>query len=146
YGSLKVKIDEKSGALATYDFQTITGVYRNLEIYWKLRDNSAGTGVSFATMTFNNDTGANYNDENFVVAGNAATAPDESIGRANLRAMIECGGGQGAGQYSEGTTTVYSYSDTNSRKSFISQIAQDGGDAGSGTATRLNSGRWKTSN
>lgn len=135
----------QSGALSTYDFTSIPSAYRTLELKCKLRDNSTATSSGFVDLIFNGDSGNNYNQE-LQVADATNLAAAESLGRANIQAMLSSGGNQAAGCYCTATIEIASYSDTNSRKAVSARIAQDNGDATTNTATRILTGRWRTLN
>jgi hypothetical protein len=122
YGSLPVKLDEKSGASATYDFQNIPGGYRRIEFEVVLRDSTGTGGVKNTTMTINNDsTVANYSRQSSSMIA-ASVAAVEEIGGAVWRPILCVGGGSTAGFYSSGVVRMPGYSSAvTTRKTFISE-------------------------
>lgn len=55
-----VKLDEKSGSSAGYSFTSISGDYRHLLLISYLRSDRASVSNDNLAMTFNGDTGSNY--------------------------------------------------------------------------------------
>jgi hypothetical protein len=57
-GGLTLLATASPSAAASFNFTSISGSYKNLVLYWK--NFQASAGGTFATMKLNNDSGANY--------------------------------------------------------------------------------------
>jgi hypothetical protein len=92
-GLTKLFSSTLSGAASSIDsgvagFSTSLSV---LYIYLVLRTNDAGTGSGNALITFNNDAGANYNQQN-LSAINATVAGAQNLARNNIGVNVNSAG------------------------------------------------------
>lgn len=132
-----------SGALASYDFTGIPAGFKMIEVKWLLRDNSAIAGGAFCLTRVNNDSGANYHNQQGRWLAATAVA-GEAIGVTNWNSAVTAGGGLAAGIMDAGVFRIYSYADAVSRKKMEGSIAQDDGDTTGKTILYQIGGTWKS--
>lgn len=70
---------------------TFSTTFSVLTIYIVARTNDAGTGAGAALVTFNNDSGTNYNQQN-LSGNNASAAASQNLARANFGFNVNSAG------------------------------------------------------
>lgn len=113
-GAPATSIDSGSGG-----FSTALSV---LTIYIVARTNDAGTGAGSVLLTFNNDSGANYNQQN-LSGNNASAAASQNLARNNFGFNVDSAGDT-AGAASIIVVTVPLYAGTTFQKSATAQHFQ----------------------
>jgi hypothetical protein len=143
-GSLALLADsgELGSAAATIDFTSISGSYKELELEWDLRGDTAAAFAS-VLLRINNDSTANYDWQqmfaNNVTTFNALTNADTSIKVGLMPANTAT-----ASLFGVGRVQVPNYASTHHKKALQSQCFE-AQDASTGLLVGIWGGQWRTS-
>lgn len=134
-----------TGGETAINFNSIPGTYVSLQIRGIAKDSyTTGTGeATDTTLTFNSDTGANYNYHQLKGDGTSATAPAPgSPPTSNMAAVITTVYGSATSIFGVSIVDIHDYASTTKYKTVR---GFSGGDLNSGTTKsnlRLGSGLW----
>jgi len=117
-----------TGTASNFDLTSISQAYYHLKLYLYLRSTGAVEG-DFALMTFNGDSGANYNEE--TLYGQNTTASAGKSGGASRLAPIwsSAGGSTNAANFAGGVFDIPHY--TGANRKMIYGVCGSWDDAGS---------------
>ena len=87
---------------ANFDFTSISGSYKHLRLYVQGRSNDSSSGFMAINMTFNNDTGANY-DWQRITTTTGSVAAAASAGQTSARIGLTLGDTSAAANNAGGT-------------------------------------------
>jgi hypothetical protein len=120
-GGLTLLATATPSAAASFNFTSISGSYKNLVMVWK--NFQASAGGTFATMTLNNDSGANYEFQTLRIksqTSNIAVDAADDSGRTSMMGATSANqafGGQFAGLATQtagrGWLRIWNYTETN---------------------------------
>lgn len=105
-----------SGTAASISFTTISGAYTNLQIVISGRGDNVGTSQGL-TMTFNSDTGNNY-DWQYIRAHGTTLVGAETLATSNLYVCDMPCAGAPAGAAGQATITIAGYAGSTYQKTF----------------------------
>lgn len=130
------------GGIASFDFTSIPGTYKNLEIHFQGRSDQATTAVNLR-ITMNNDGGNNYDYEQVYTSATSAPSAAEGIAGAfglvgNLTGANAPSGSAGAGKI-----TIPDYAGTTFHKNALATAGHSQSDASAGTYWINTVVRWR---
>jgi hypothetical protein len=126
------------------DIQNIPQNYASLLLYTVLRDDSAGAGLTAASVRFNGDAGANYDVQYLEGQGSTAGA-GESYANTSLGLPLEATNGNPAGLFCEGEFSIPSYAGVVANKSMLGVTTSKIGVSSGNERTRTAGGHWRSS-
>jgi hypothetical protein len=111
------------GDTASFDFTSIAGTYKHLEIIFQGRSINGGSDTDFITIRFNNDSGSNYHGFWMQLFNGFTTASgNEDTGATSFaHAILVPGATSTAGAVASGKIVIPDYASTTFHKSFSFQ-------------------------
>jgi len=85
-GGLTLLATASPSAAASFNFTSISGSYKNLVMYWK--NFQASAGGTFATMTLNNDTGTQYSYQVLRMRSQGTSIATDSVDGSSETSMM----------------------------------------------------------
>jgi hypothetical protein len=131
-----------TSATSTVSFTSIPGTFTHLQLRHKFRTPATGGPYTY-DITFNSDTGSNYNFNHLYggAGGGTTTGAGQSSGQTKIRIFDNPGAGAQSNVFSAGYLDILDYANTNKRKTVHGQ----NGYAASGTSySFINQGVWKS--
>lgn len=114
--------DLKASAEADFDFTSISGSYKALIVFYKLKSDDTTASADFSLMTFNNDTGSNYSYRQ--VNGNTSWSFTNGDNQTSMRlasAATEQTSTDDPNAFSQGRFIIYDYANTDNWKVFSAE-------------------------
>jgi hypothetical protein len=130
-----------TGAETSKTFSAIPGTFRALRLEWVIRSSDAATSVTL-NMTFNGDTGANYDRE--TDTANSTTAGATNTVTGNAIALSVSAGGAPASEAGVGELVIPGYGDTTFKKLAQGNHSYKTSDSAGGQQSRRASGWWRS--
>ena len=134
------EITVPSAGQATIDFTAIEQTYKHLVVTLTARADGAYPDTDIF-LTFNGDTGANYDDQYLYSTGGAG-GNTSALAAAHIRAGLTAGANAPAGVYAETTIEVLNYANTTPRKNVSAKTYDHGSDGGAGFMIE-EAGQWR---
>lgn len=138
-----VKLDEASGAAASYSFTNIPSGYRNLIVVWSGRSDTAATNA-VAYIRVNNDANANYDFSRIILNGTNFGYSGGSINQTYYDSGAMAAASVGAGRIGSGKVIIHNYADTTLYKSFESESGARLGNNAADMWNFRNTGEWRS--
>ncbi len=126
---------------ATIDFTAIPATYKHLVVTLTARADGAYPDTDIY-LTFNGDTGANYDDQYLSSTGTTG-GNSSTLAGAHIRAGLTAGANAPAGVYAETTIDVLNYANTTPRKTVSAKTYDHGSDTGAGFMIE-EAGQWRS--
>lgn len=126
-GAMAQIADSTRGTDGTFDFTGIAGTYNHLQVICYLRSDRANTTDSLA-ITFNNDTGANYYDQQVIGTSTTAAAAAETA-QTSLNGGDITGNNATANLFSSVILWIPNYANTSGLKAAVWQAGTNRGTA-----------------
>jgi len=140
-GALTLLSTTTLGAAGSIDVTGISGSYNDLILVLIARGTNSAN-VDYANLTFNNDTGGNYNSEYINVQGTAAVSGVEIVGGVNFRSGRLTGNTSPANTFGVTEVTVLGYASTTWKKNVLWHSFTDSAGASNGFFTFRGGGVW----
>lgn len=138
----QVLIDEQTpSGTGVVTFAAIPATFRDLVLIVRGRGTAAATGVSVA-MTFNNDTGANYDHQRHT-ANNATLSGSGNVAQTSISAGSIAAASATAGVASTFTFEILDYKGTAFQKAAHGVCAHKVSELAAGLVAEIRSGFWR---
>ncbi len=134
------EITVPAGGQATIDFTAIPQTYKHLVVTLTARTDGAYADTDIY-LTFNGDTGANYDDQ-YLYSTGTTSGNTSALAAAHMRAGLTAGANAPAGVYAETTIEVLNYANSTPRKNVSVRTFDHGSDTGAGYMIE-EAGQWR---